>query len=180
MTGGLIYKDRGDVNVLLYPAEQKLLTCVDQANVVPDGIEHEITLKTKYRGLHRIEISDRMAGTRLSWVDRMPVTIITALDKQPHIMGRWNFIFYVPKGTKTIGGFSNGYGDVIDSSGEKVYSLTGTTTYFNIPVEKGQDGKIWKIQSGTGVCVFMTIPSCFARNPSELLVPAEVIDKDSK
>lgn len=180
VTGGLIYKDRGDVNVLLYPAEQELLTYVDQAKVVPDGKEHEITLKTKYQGLHWIEISDGMAGTKIAWVNSMPVTIVTAIDKQPHITGRWNFVFYVPKGTKTISGFSSGLGNVINSSGEKVYSFSGGTTYFSIPVKKGEDGKIWKIQSGSGVCVLMTVPSCFARNTSELLIPVEVVDKDSK
>ncbi|HON05103.1 MAG TPA: DUF4838 domain-containing protein [Candidatus Ratteibacteria bacterium] len=180
ITGGLIYKDRGDIKVFLYPDEQEFSTYVDNASIPPDGNEHEIILKTKYQGLHWIEVSDGSAGTRTSWVDKMPVTIFTAFDKQPHFIGRWSFVFYVPKGTKTIGGFSNGLGDVFNSSGKKVYSLSGGTTYFSIPVESNEDGKIWRIKNATGVCVFMTIPSCFARNSSELLIPVEVIEKDLK
>ncbi|HQL65699.1 MAG TPA: hypothetical protein PLS78_07570 [bacterium] len=180
ITGGLIYKDRGDIKVFLYPDEQEFSTYVDNASIPPDGNEHEITLKTKYQGLHWIEVSDGSAGTRTSWVDKMPVTIFTAFDKQPHFIGRWSFVFYVPKGTKTIGGFSNGLGDVFNSSGKKVYSFSGGTTYFSIPVESNEDGKIWRIKNATGVCVFMTIPSCFARNSSELLIPVEVIEKDLK
>ncbi|HPP08082.1 MAG TPA: DUF4838 domain-containing protein [bacterium] len=178
--GGLIYADRGDVKVFLYPAEQEFSNYVDQASVVPDKTEHIVTLKTKYQGLHWIEIEDRMAGTKLEFLDKTPLTIFTSLDKQPHFMGRWNFVFYVPKGTKVIGGYVTGEGNVINGSGKKVHSFTGAKTYFNIPVEPGEDGKIWKIQQGSGVCVLMTVPSCFARNAQELMLPVEVVEKDSK
>lgn len=180
VTGGLIYGDRGDVNVYFYPAEQEFSTYVDHANVPPDKTAHQVILKTKYQGLHWIEISDRMAGTTISFVDKIPVTIVTSLDKQPHFTGRWNFVFYVPKGTKTIGGYVTGQGTVINGSGKRVYSFTGATTYFSIPIEQGEDGKVWKIQNGSGVCVFLTIPSCFARNVQELMLPVEIVEKNSK
>lgn len=180
VTGGLIYGDRGNVNVFLYPAEQELSTFVDSVSVLPDKQEHAVVLKTKYQGLHWVEISDRMAGTKIEFVDKMPLTIFTSFDNQPHFMGRWNFVFYVPKGTKVVGGYSTGQGNVINASGKKVYSFSGTQAFFTIPVEQGEDGKIWKIQQGSGVCVLMTVPSCFARNTWELMLPEEVISKDIK
>ncbi|MCM8765023.1 MAG: DUF4838 domain-containing protein, partial [Candidatus Omnitrophica bacterium] len=180
VTGGLIYNDRGDVNVFLYPAEQEFATYVDQVKVKPDKQEYLVTLTTKYQGLHRIEVSDRMAGTKVEFLDKMPLTIFTSLDQQPHFMGRWNFVFYVPKGTKVVGGYATGLGVVLNSSGKKAYSFPGTQTYFSIPVEQGEDGKVWKIEQGTGACVLMTVPSCFARNPWELMLPEEVVAKDSK
>ncbi|MCX7705012.1 MAG: DUF4838 domain-containing protein [bacterium] len=180
ITGGLIYGDRGNVDILLYPAEQEFSTFVDKANVPPDKQEHQVALKTKYQGLHWIEVSDRMAGTKIEFIDKIPLTIFTALDNQPHLTGRWNFVFYVPKGTKVVGGYSTGQGTVINASGKKVYSFPGTQAYFSVPVEQGEDGKIWRIQQGTGVCVLMTVPSCFARNTWELMLPEEVVNKDSK
>ncbi len=180
ITGGLIYRDRGDVKVFLYPAEQEFSNHVDQASVTPDKTEHIVNLKTTYHGLHWIEIEDRAAGTKLEFLNKIPLTIVSTLEQRPWFTGRWNFVFYVPKGTKFIGGYVTGEGNVINGSGKKVYSFTGKNTYFNIPVEQGEDGKIWKIQSGSGVCVFMTIPSCFARNAWELMLPAEVVEKDSK
>ncbi|MCM8825126.1 MAG: DUF4838 domain-containing protein [Candidatus Omnitrophica bacterium] len=180
VTGGLIYNDRGDVSILLYPAEQEFSTFIDSASVKPDKQEYLITLKTKYQGLHWIEVSDRMAGTKVEFLDKTPLTIFTSLDQQPHFTGRWNFVFYVPKGTKLIGGYATGLGAVLNSSGKKVYSFPGTQTYFSIPVEQGEDGKIWKIEQATGACVLMTVPSCFARNPWELMLPEEIVVKDSK
>ena len=180
ITGGLIYRDRGNVNVFLYPAEQEFSTHVDKAEVVPDKNEHMVVLKTKYTGLHWIEISDRMAGTKTEFVDRIPVTIFTTFDSQPRLSGRWSFVFYVPKGTKIVGGYATGPGTVLNGSGKKVYSFPGTAAYFSIPVESNEDGKIWKIQRAAGVCVLMTVPSCFARNSWELMVPEEIILKDLK
>ncbi|MCM8816482.1 MAG: DUF4838 domain-containing protein [Candidatus Omnitrophica bacterium] len=180
ITGGLIYGDRGDVNILLYPAQQEFSTFVDSANVVPDKQEHTITLKTKYQGLHWIEVSDRMAGTKVDFLDKLPLTIFTSFENQPYFTGRWSFVFYVPKGTRLVGGYATGQGTVISASGKKLYSFPGTQAYFSIPVEQGEDGKIWKIQQATGVCVLMTVPSCFARNPWELMLPEEVVNKDSK
>lgn len=88
--------------------------------------------------------------------------------------------FYVLKRTKIVGGFASGEGLLVKASGRKVYQFTAKPGYFSVPVEKGEDGRLWKFQNSAGQRTLMTVPPCLARNAKELLLPAEVVEKNAK
>ena len=81
----------------------------------PDQQEHEVVLQAPRPGLYRVNISDRMMGVRVRWTPGMPVAMPSSLDARPVFGGRWNSYFYVPKGTKSVGGFAFGGGRVMDA-----------------------------------------------------------------
>ena len=178
--GGVVYSNKGDATYNLFPADEVEGKSVSEAKVLPDKLDHEIVLATTFKGLHRIVVSDQGAGARTHWLDGMPMTIISRLDAQPNLLGRWSMYFYVPKGTKVIGGYASGQGDLLDNFGKKVHSFDKKAGYFSIPVSAGQDGKLWKFQNTAGQRLLMTVPPCLARNERELLLPREVVERDAE
>jgi Domain of unknown function (DUF4838) len=179
-TGGIVYTTSGDARFALYPSAEVESKAVDHATVTPDKKEHEIALKTNFTGLHRLELSDRTGGTTLTWSDSLPMTVASSPDQPGAFHGRWTMYFYVPKGTKVIGGFSEGAGNLVNGSGKTVHTFAAAPGYFNVPVESGEDGKLWKFQNSQGQRLLMTVPPYLARNGQELLLPAEVIERDAK
>jgi len=178
-TGGRIYTNKGDAIFNLYPEDEVESKSVSEVKVPPDKMEHAVVLKTTYKGLHRIELSDHSAGTHAEWPDGLPMTLVSRPDAPINFAGRWSLYFYVPKGTKIIGGYASGVGDLLDGSGKKVHTFDKKASYFSIPVPAGQDGKLWKFQNSTGQRLLMTVPPCLARNECELLLPREVVERDA-
>jgi hypothetical protein len=91
--------------------------------IPPDKAEHAIELKTGFSGLHRIEVSDGAQGTLIAWPDGMPMTVVSSQEQPAKLYGRWHLYFYVPKGTKIIGGFSEGEGFLLDPAGKTAHNL---------------------------------------------------------
>ena len=178
-SGGIVYGNKGDAVFGLYPDEEAEGKSVSEAKIAPDKMEHAVLLKTTYKGLHRVEVSDHSAGTRTNWADGVPMTLVSRPDTPVNFAGRWSLYFYVPKGTKVIGGYASGFGDLLDPAGKKVYTFDKKAAYFSIPVPAGQDGKLWKFQNGIGQRLLMTVPPCLARNERELLLPREVVERDA-
>ncbi len=178
-SAGVVYANKGDATFNLFPADEVEGKSVSEAKVPPDKLDHDLVLATTFKGLHRIVVTDQSAGTRTRWLDGTPMTIISCLDNQPKLLGRWSMYFYVPKGTKIIGGYASGMGDLLDSSGKKVHIFDKKAGYFSIPVPAGQDGKLWKFQNTAGQRLLMTVPPCLARNERELLLPREVVERDA-
>jgi len=178
-SGGVVYQNKGDAVFNLYPEDEVESKSVAEAKVAPDKSEQEVILKTKYKGLHRLEVSDHSAGTRTSWADGVPMTFVSRSDAPVNFAGRWSLYFYVPKGTKTIGGYASGAGELLDGAGKKVHAFDKVAAYFNILVPAGQDGKLWKFHNSVGQRFLMTVPPCLARNERELLLPREVVERDA-
>ncbi|MBI1832685.1 MAG: DUF4838 domain-containing protein [Planctomycetes bacterium] len=179
-TGGVVYQNKGDAVFNLFPAEEVEGKSVSEAKIAPDKMDHAITLKTTFKGLHRIEVSDHSAGTRTSWPDGLAMTLVSRPEAPVNFAGRWSLYFYVPKGTKVIGGYASGVGDLLDGAGKKVHTFDKKPAYFSVPVPAGQDGKLWKFQNSTGQRLLMTVPPCLARNERELLLPREVVERDGR
>ena len=107
------------------------------------------------------------------------MTLPASLSEFPVLTGRWGLCFYVPKSTKSLGGFGNGRGIIYDNTGNAVHTLSGQPEYFDIPVPLDQAGKIWAFESIGGRLSLMTVPPYMARSPQELLLPREVVEKDA-
>ncbi len=137
-----------------------------------------MTLKGSGPGLHRLEVADAGAGTAVAWPEGTPLAALSSFDNPLQVTGRWSLYFYVPKGTKVVGGYMTGPGALLDGSGKKAHAFDGKPGYFSVPVAPGQDGKLWKFDRAAGRAILMTVPHYFARSAGELLLPAEVLEKD--
>ena len=74
----------------------------------------------------------------------------TEADPMNASYGRWTMGFYVPKGTEVVGLLGGGDGDVQDGDGQTLFSLAGKkTSIYPVDVPPGQDGRIWRIRSGS-------------------------------
>ena len=186
---GMIYTNRGPAEITLQPFDGQLFPedltednppeYLSRAEVPPDKAEHTVVLEGR-SGLNLLRISDRAAGTVATWEDGLPMTIESSMDRPAALYTRWTLYFYVPRGTQFIGGFSDGEGRLLDPAGKLAHTFSREAGYFRIPVPEGQDGKLWKFDRSVGKRILMTVPPYLARNEKELLLPAEVIERDRK
>lgn len=177
---GIIYTNRGTAKVELYPLAEAELKSVQHVEIEPDKQKHAFTLQTRFPGLHRIEVSDSSQGTLIEWPDGMPMTIVSSQEKPAQLHGRWHLYFYVPRGTQIIGGFADGEGHLLDPAGKLAHTFPAKPGYFSIRVPAGQDGTLWSFKHSSGTRQLLTVPPCLARDASELLLPAEVVEKDAR
>jgi hypothetical protein len=177
---------------LFSPKEVTLNAVAEDSSCKPDGKVNEITLKTSHSGLHRIEAIDGGDHTRIEWPDDLPVTVESGIDS-PHatsqFRGPWSMYFYVPKGTRVVGGWASrianwaprASGKLLDADGREVHDFGKVEEgWFKIPVAEGQDGRLWKFENSQGQRLLMTVPPFLARRPKDLLLPAEVVEADEK
>lgn len=176
---GRIYTNRGDARVALYPQQEPEGKAVAEATVPPDRQEHPVRLATPFAGLHRVELSDGSAGTALRWPEGRAQTILSSPEQPAAFQGRWSLYFYVPRGTREVGGYASGEGRMLDGAGKTVHTFPGRPGYFHVPVPPGQDGRLWKMEHSTGQRLLMTVPPCLAPSAAELLLPAEVVRRDA-
>ena len=179
-TGGLVYGNRGPAKLDLFPIAEPEGKVVAHAEVAPDKAERAVELRTTFTGLHRLEISDSAAGTQLVWPAGQPMTLQSSADAPAALHGRWSLWFYVPKGTPIIGGFAAGPGALVNPAGKKVREFDAKPGYFSVPVEMGQDGKLWQFANTAGQRQLLTVPPYLARSPQELLLPREVIEAEGR
>jgi len=96
--------------------------------------------------------------------------------------GEQTLYFYVPKGTKFIGGYADDIkGSFIDPDGKSAYAFNPKAGYFETPVPAGQDGKLWSYKGywHKARLMLMTVPPYLARNAKELMLPKEVVEADA-
>lgn len=177
---GLIYGNRGPAKIELFPVAEPEGKSVAHAKVPPDKADHTIELPTSFTGLHRLEVNDSAAATRIIWPDDLPMTLQSSADAPAALHGRWSLFFYVPKGTPTIGGFASGTGTLVNPEDRKIHDFPAKPGYFSIPVPPGQDGRLWQFQNTAGQRQLLTVPPFLARNARELLLPREVLAADLK
>ncbi|NBV23109.1 MAG: DUF4838 domain-containing protein [Proteobacteria bacterium] len=177
---GLIYNSRGAAKLDLFPEAEPEGKAVAHAEVAPDKAEHAVEFTTTFTGLHRLVVNDSAAGTAVNLPEGMPVVVQSSFDEPAAFHGRWTLAFYVPPGTKIVGGFASGPGTLVDGEGKKVHEFDAKPGYFSIPVAKDQDGKLWQFQNTAGSRLLMTVPPYLARSGSELLLPQEVLKAQIK
>ena len=125
VTGGLIpwYRNRGNVRIKLYKiggaseaGTRETLIQTDRS-VPPDGKPRTVTLSPKQSGLHKISINDGSDRTRVIFSKGTLMTFSAERTRDPYA---GTFLFYVPKGTKKLGFFSQMHrGLIISPDGER-------------------------------------------------------------
>jgi hypothetical protein len=137
-------------------------------------------LKADATGLYAIHVSDKGKGAQVNWPIGTKVVIPSSQEQRTLLRGFSDLYFYVPKGTKTIGGFGSGRGDLFDGDGKERKLVYDGSGYFNVPVPAGQDGKLWKFSRSDGMRILMTVPPYLAQSAAELLLPREVVEVDAR
>jgi hypothetical protein len=181
VTTGFGHDNRGGADVSLYSAAETEGAAIAEKQVDPDKQKHEVQLTTTFSGLHRIDLYDRNSITEITWPKGTPMVVESGLEKTPRFTGRWMMYFYVPKGTQVVGGYCNAQGKVLDADGKlvKQFSADDRKAYWSVPVEPGQDGKLWTLSEIGGQVQLMTVPPYLARSADEMLLPAEVVKADA-
>jgi len=176
-SAGLVYQDRGSAKIDLYPAAEAEAKSVAHVEIPPTREPTAFTLKTEFAGRQRVEAVGGGA-VRIDWPEGRPVTIESSFERPGELHGRWSLYFYVPKGTKIVGGFGEGVGKLLDADGSLAHTFDGKPGYFSVPVPAGHDGRLWKFDFCAGDKLLMTVPPYLARSAAELLLPKSVVEKD--
>lgn len=175
---------------LFSPRAVDINAVAETENYQPDGQVRELKLATRYDGLHRIETVDGGDNTYIEFPPGMPVTLESGIETSgvtSQFRGVWSLYFYVPKGTKIVGGWASRIanwaprisGKMLDGTGHEVFDFgTAEEGWFKIPVAPGQDGKLWKFDNSQGQRLLMTVPPYLTRTTEELLLPKEVVERD--
>lgn len=190
VTGGRIahYRDRGPAIVQLqtWDEEEADYVTVDEARTAPDGQTRHLKLTAESAGRYRVRVSDGMDKTSLKWPADLPWTIESSLDHaNRHRSGRTAYYFYVPRGTKVVGGFAEKslVGALHDAEEREVLRFDGDDAaegFVHVKVQPGQDGRLWSLRNMTrGSFQLMTVPPYLAASAEELMLPAEVIERDA-
>jgi hypothetical protein len=186
VTGGLIkqYRNRGNIKINLYQiggasSTGERETLVDSNfSVPPDGKMHTIALKPQNAGLHKITVDDGGDMTQVDWKPAIPIVMAASMEhKLSPTAVRINFYIYVPKGTKHLGFYANAKtGSLSNPAGRTVLTFDKSSAigFYDIPVDTGQDGKLWEFKDVTGDFAMMTIPPVAARSGGEMLLPEEI------
>ena len=147
-----------------------------------DGGEHTATFPIPDPGLYRITVDDHGGRTLVEWKSDLPFVVKSSYDEpmSESYTDLWRLYFYVPRGTRNFAIYGGEQGEVHDSSGHTVFWLNGRAPdIYQVPVPDGEDGKFWRIEYGQGSIRLLMVPPYFAPLPSELLLPTEVISRDS-
>lgn len=182
---GLIYDVRGPAEITLahygpIGVERIGFSAIDKQEVPEDQAWHEVTFTAKQRGLYRITWSERLSGTQAKWPIDIARTVLTSEGNRKQVSGRHSWYFYVPKGTRVIGAYSEASaGKLHDPTGNPVLDLAQTTDdYVSIEVAEGQDGKLWSVRSLAGRFRLLNVPPYAAAKAEDLLLPEEVVKRE--
>ncbi len=177
VTAGVIYTNHGPAEVELHAADNELLEPVATAQVDPDRAEHDVTLTSRYRGLHTLLVSDHGAGTKV-WIDPLlPVAMDVSPEKSHSMSGRWAGYVYVPRGTQVIGGYYNTADGLMTNHDISVrQQFPRGKDYFSITVPAGSDDTLWQVQKLAGSLEFLNIPPLLFRDPTKVFLPSELVN----
>ncbi len=176
---------------LFSPKDVAIGTVAESDVVRPDGRTYGVALPTPYDGLHRLDVFDGGDHTRIAWPEGMRVTLPSGLDAPgagSHFRGPWTLYFYVPKGTKVVGGWAARIaqwaprisGVLRDGDGRVRLDFASLEDgWFTAPVPDGQDGRLWRFEKTQGLRQLATVPPYLARSEKELLLPREVVERDA-
>ncbi len=146
---------------------------LDRATPGEKKPKRKVALKTSIPGAQRVKATGATSTT--DWEQGQPVVIESSVANPAKFEGEWNLYFYVPKGTRVVGGYGNGTTTLADAQGNEIGKVEVASNYWSVPVPAGKDGQLWKFAKANGGFQLMTVPPYLTRSAAEMLVPEEVL-----
>lgn len=168
------------VDLKLWAKEEALDEPVAAQDVqIAPGQTAEISLSSPHKGLHWLFLSGLSLGDGLELDPKKMWTVSSSPNAAMQTLAHMRMVdlfFYVPKGTKQIGGrIAKGAGWIVNPEGELAADLDGAQIV-QVEVPQGMDGKLWQIKIWRGNLALLTVPPYFAPSPDSLLLPREVVE----
>jgi len=183
--GDQLDREAGPVRISVFPKDHPFGESIFDIEVPADKARHTVRLKSKFSGLHRIEISDGGNMTFIHWPTRQTLAIPSGQEECAYIIGRYSLSFFVPKGIRKIGGYApRPTGKVLGPDGivRLDFSEHEGAAFFEIEVPEGDDDEVWKLDNCLDQVLLMTVPSFLSFDENGLLIPvesAETAERDS-
>jgi hypothetical protein len=178
--------DPGTVIVTLWKVDvagqsESRAALVQSREIAADGDEHLVVLPVSENGLFKLRIGDGGGRTTVIWESELPLTLRSACDAPMNdTYDLWNLYFYVPRGTEVLSIYGGNHGEIRDSAGRTVFWLNGREQgEYHVAVPAGEDGRLWSIRYGRSAVCLVNVPPYLARRPSELLLPNEIVLRDT-
>lgn len=150
-----------------------------------DDSWHDVTLTADGTGVYYIDFDTQIddddisgaGGSQAKWPSTVKITQRWDQQNIP-LYADYSETFFVPTGTTMINAVHHptgaSQGPIYDPCGNVALEINTTGTYFQIPVPPGTDGKLWGV-AGVPPVRLLNIPSYWAQNANQLLLPAEVV-----
>ncbi len=136
-----------------------------------DGKFRRVELTAPNAGTFVIAVRDKNKGAKTTWPLGQGIGIVASTERAVAFHGRWRGWFYVPPGTKVVGGFASSAGVLFDGSDRIAAEFSTKPGYFSVPVPAGEDGKLWRFDKSAGQRMLMTVPPYLFRVPEEAVIP---------
>jgi Domain of unknown function (DUF4838) len=172
VASGFIYNYLGPAKFSMYKGATGT-TVLAKQEVPADKALHTIEFYPDAPGLYRFEMDDAISSTKLTWPNGQYVSFPSLQEHPLDPAGRWSLYFFVPSNTREIWVYSAGTASLLDGRGATVFNFPPRPGYFKIAVRSGDDSSAWQMVSAQGTKILLNIPSIFARNSNELLIPSE-------
>lgn len=169
---GFIYNYLGPAKFSMFKGATGTVVLAKQ-EAPADKAPHMLEFYPEGPGLYRFEMDDASSSTKLTWPNGQYVSFPSLRANPLEPAGRWSLYFFVPSMTREIWVYSAGSSSLLDGRGATVFKFPPRPGYFKIPVRSGDDGSAWQMVSAQGTKILLNIPSYFALNSNELLIPSE-------
>jgi hypothetical protein len=179
---GLTYDWRGPLRVSFARWEDEEYRHLKTVEIPPDQKWHVIEFTFRNAGLHSISWSERMSGSSVEWPEGLPLTTRTDAGHVKGVVGRHSWYFYVPKGTRVIGAYSQARaGGLYNAAGDLALNFDKMhRDYVSIEVPEGQDGRLWKVHRLAGRFRLLNVPPYGAASAGDLLLPLGALQQDAR
>jgi hypothetical protein len=172
-SAGIAFSTKGPARIEFW--DRRTGELAGLVTVPEDKVRRSYSVNLDPNNLYNVTIHPG-GGVDIDWIDS--AMTYTTREGKPPFAAAYTMYFYVPKGTTTLGGYS-------DAQNVKFYSPDGTLVYttpargyFAISLSPIHQGKFFKVQNANGILALMTVPPQIALHPTELLLPADVVSAD--
>jgi len=170
------YRGRGDAHWWLRRTQEKNELVVAEGRMPLDNEPRHLSLAVPTNGTYILEFKSNGSGWSVTYPTNKPASVLWARGGQA---GFECPVFYVPKGTKQLQYFWNGYThEIYGPTGKPLEKIKGHGVIATIPVPEGMDGQVWSMRAELQSAWFMNIPNVVAATQQSLMIPRKLAEKD--
>jgi len=174
------YRDRPDATWTLKDAKGAL---VAQGRQKLDGEPHKLTMAVPGPGVYYFACDESATGWRIEVAAERPAVWLGKRGGRVIPLGQCGErFFYVPRGTRSLHVFYSGTPcKVLGPDRKVVAEIITSDEIVTIAVPEGADGKPWSLSPHSHSQLWLlNAPNVLAASPTALLLPRELVEKESR